>query len=98
MGEMKYEDFNDTLTLEQSPAKFKPVLKALWFCKKGDWEKAHDIAQGVPTSLGSAIHAYLHRLEGDQANANYWYSQAGREPYSGSLEGELESLLLEALD
>ena len=28
------------------------------------------------------MHAYLHRVEGDLANAGYWYRRAGR-PASG---------------
>ena len=40
-------------------------LQALWWAKKGNWEKAHDIAQDVESSNGSWVHAYLHRVEGD---------------------------------
>ncbi|MCG6885021.1 MAG: hypothetical protein LJE62_14820 [Silicimonas sp.] len=42
------------------------------------WEAAHQIAQaheGVP--LFDAIHALLHRIEGDHGNAAYWDRRAG---------------------
>jgi len=34
------------------------------------------------------MHAYLHRKEGDIGNARYWYSQAGRSLFQGSLQEE----------
>ncbi|MGB6151128.1 MAG: hypothetical protein WBG48_03985, partial [Pricia sp.] len=40
---------------------------------------SHDIAQDIDTALGSWIHAYLHRKEGDEFNAGYWYRRARRE-------------------
>ena len=38
-------------------------------------------------------HAYLHRKEGDQSNAEYWYRQAGRPVHSGSLEEEWKEIV-----
>ncbi len=34
------------------------------------------------------VHAYLHRLEGDLANADYWYRRAGTERPAASLQEE----------
>jgi hypothetical protein len=34
------------------------------------------------------VHAHLHRVEGDLANAGYWYRRAGRPVARGSLESE----------
>ena len=45
--------------------------------------------QDINTETAFWIHAYLHRLEGDIDNANYWYNRARKEPYSESLESEL---------
>lgn len=42
------------------------------------WKKAHEIAQeheGEP--VFDAIHALLHRIEGDTTNAGYWDRRAG---------------------
>ena len=46
---------------------------------------------------GSAVHAYLHRKEGDMRNAGGWYSRAGREPATVSLDEEWQSLAEEML-
>lgn len=67
---------------DQPPGGLCDGVKALWFTKKGRWEDAHDIAQDIETKLGSWIHAHLHLIEGDQWNAGYWYSRAGK-PESG---------------
>ena len=38
------------------------------------------------------MHAYLHRKEGDAANAAYWYRRAGQPIASGDLRGEWERI------
>ena len=60
------------------PATLSPALKALWLAKAGKWEESHDLCQTVPGPAGSWIHAWLHREEGDQSNAEYWYGRAGK--------------------
>jgi hypothetical protein len=73
------------------------TLTSLWWDKKGDWDKAHSIAQDIPTAQGSAVHAYLHREEGVLWNADYWYSRAGRQRPNISLEEEWNLLVEEML-
>jgi hypothetical protein len=34
------------------------------------------------------VHAYLHRKEGDQENADYWYRRAGRPVCREPLDAE----------
>jgi len=56
------------------------ALAGLWWDAKGDWTRAHESAQQDEGPEGSWAHAYLHRKEGDQDNAAYWYrphSKAG---------------------
>ena len=53
----------------------------MWWDAKGDWRRAHEIAQEIDSSEGAWVHAYLHRKEGDEGNASYWYRQA-RKPHS----------------
>tara|TARA_R110000868_G_scaffold198745_2_gene445336 strand:+ start:250 stop:492 length:243 start_codon:yes stop_codon:yes gene_type:complete len=60
--------------------------------KSGNWEKAHELIQDLPTNEAAWIHAYLHRKEGDVSNAGYWYRRAGKDFFSGSLEKEWETL------
>lgn len=55
-----------------------PLLAALWWDARGDWARAHELAQSVDTADGAWVHGYLHRKEGDLANADYWYRRAGR--------------------
>ena len=60
------------------PAGLSPEAASLWHAKHGNWEAAHNIAQEIHTKTGSWIHALLHVIEGDQWNADYWFSKAGR--------------------
>ena len=62
----------------QPPRGLSREAESLWFIKKGEWDKAHDIAQDIHTPTGSWMHALLHVIEGDQWNADYWFSKAGK--------------------
>jgi hypothetical protein len=73
------------------------ALLALWWDSRGDWEQAHEVAQDVPGVDGAWVHAYLHRKEGDVANAGYWYRRAGRKVASGDLRAEWEAMVVELL-
>lgn len=79
------------------PPDWHPLLRALALDRAGDWDAAHSIAQEDSSLEGSAVHAFLHREEGAQWNAEYWYRRAGRAPVSGSLEGEWTALAGELL-
>jgi hypothetical protein len=63
-------------TASEPPSGLSPALTALWFAKAGRWHDAHDLCQEIPGTTGSWIHAWLHREEGDQSNAEYWYARA----------------------
>lgn len=73
------------------------ALLALWWDGKGDWKRAHEIAQEVTGADGAWVHAYLHRKEGDTGNAAYWYRRAGREIPRGDLREEWEEIVREML-
>ncbi|WP_422348227.1 hypothetical protein [Flagellimonas sp.] len=90
---MDYHDFLQTLVGTNPPKGWSLPLQSLWYDAKGDWEASHDIAQDLHTAMGSWIHAYLHRKEGDEWNAGYWYRQAGRPFPKHSLEEELQELV-----
>ena len=60
----------------------------MWYACKGDWEKAHHVAQDVPGADASWVHANLHREEGDIDNARYWYARAGKSASDDSIEDE----------
>ena len=73
------------------------MLHALWQEAQGHWDAAHEIAQEVETPEAAWVHAYLHRREGDIANAGYWYRRAGRPVARGTLEDEWEAMVDEFL-
>jgi len=65
----------------------------LWHAAKGDWKAAHELAQAQQDRDGAWVHAYLHRQEGDEANAAYWYRRAQKPVASSPLEGEWEAIV-----
>ena len=67
-------------------------LAALWWAAKGGWDRAHKIVQDESTADAAWVHAYLHRVEGDSANAGYWYRRAAKPVAAGSLETEWERI------
>ena len=73
---MTLSEFKKSIQQSAPPSNLSILLQALWFDAKGNWDKAHQLAQEVETSEGSWIHAYLHRKEGDLGNAGYWYHRA----------------------
>jgi hypothetical protein len=55
------------------------LLEAVELALRGDWQGAHAIAQEhEDDEIANWIHAVAHRIEGDLANAGYWYGRCGR--------------------
>lgn len=90
---MNYSEFADSLSKANPPENLSDVLVALWHERKGNWDKAHDIVQDMPTRDASWVHAYLHRKEGDSGNASYWYGRADKKFPNVSLDEEWEALV-----
>lgn len=80
--------FFASLTEAEPPAALSLALAALWHDAHGDWDKAHELAQAEDGRDGDWIHAYLHRKEGDNGNAGYWYRRAGKPVCRNSLKQE----------
>lgn len=74
------------------PPHFPLYLQSLWWDKKGNWHKAHELIQDREEKEAAWIHAYLHRKEGDLWNADYWYRRADKKRPDYSLEQEWETL------
>lgn len=68
------------------------LAEALAHLQAGDWESAHTIVQAASSKEAAWLHAHLHRVEGDLANARYWYNRAGRDEAKGTLGSELAEL------
>ena len=94
---MNLDEFKASLHQEAPPAGLSPELQALWFEGKGDWEQSHEIAQQHNTAGHCLVHAYLHRKEGDNGNAHYWYQRAGRKMPQATLNQEWDALVQEFL-
>jgi hypothetical protein len=91
-AKMDLQTFRDSIAKPQPPAGLSAALQALWWDAKGDWNKAHERAQEHDDAAGMHVHAYLHRKEGDQSNAEYWYRRCGAAPSTLTLDAEWEEL------
>lgn len=94
---MTIDDFRRSLTTAEPPSAISIPLARLWWDAKGDWTRAHECAQQVEDSEGAWVHAYLHRKEGDQSNAAYWYSRAGKPVCREPLDTEWLAIVKELL-
>lgn len=95
---MTLSEFKSTLNESSAPATLSPPLRAMWEDARGRWDAAHSIAQDIDTTVGSWIHAYLHRREGDLSNAAYWYRRAQQPVASDSLDEEWDRIVSALLD
>jgi hypothetical protein len=89
---MTLAEFQTSQNHAAPPPGLSLALQALWFEARGDWNRAHELAQKDAGPSGDWVHAYLHRKEGDTSNARYWYDRAGKPVYSGSLQEEWASI------
>lgn len=85
---MKTTEFRASLDRTQPPSELSAPLAALWWDAKGDWAQAHKLVDELETPEAMAVHAYLHRKEGEAWNADYWYARAGRKFHRTSLDDE----------
>ena len=95
---MKFAAFKASIAKEKPPSGLPLGLQALWWDAKGDWNKAHECAQAAKGMTGDWAHAYLHRKEGDEANAAYWYGRAGQQASTLGLAQEWEAMARALLD
>jgi hypothetical protein len=90
---MNIAAFQASVSNDLPPINLSAPLEALWWDKKGDWVRAHQLVDELETPEGMAVHAYLHRKEGEQWNADYWYRLAGRTYYRVHLTDEWTALV-----
>ena len=90
---MKIADFQSSTANDDPPGELSVPLQALWWDKKGNWSQAHELVDELETPEGMAVHAYLHRKEGEQWNADYWYRLAGRGYHRSGLTEEWTALV-----
>lgn len=87
-------------TFRRSPSDATPpngldlALQALWWTGKDDWDRAPGcVQQQEGEAACDRVHAYLHRVEGDLANAGYWYRRVGQAAATGPLDEEWSALV-----
>jgi len=83
------------------PSGISDELLALWYDARGNWNRAHELVQETGGYTADWIHAYLHRKEGDNSNAAYWYRRVKKNmPHKSPEEewGDLAEYLLKSDD
>ena len=90
---MTLTEFKATVGQATPPADVAPALVALWHDARGDWARAHEVAQDIHDERGAWVHAYLHRKEGDLGNAGYWYRRASQPVARGTLAEEWDAIV-----
>lgn len=90
---MNYSEFLKNITKDRQAQPVNPLLEAVWHLKNNHWQKSHDIVENSNSEDAAWIHGLLHKQEGDEWNAGYWYSKAGINSPKVSLEVELEMII-----
>jgi hypothetical protein len=86
---MNHDEFLASLSQPAPPAGLSAPLAAVWYGLNDDWDRAHGLVQAHEGQAEADwVHAWLHRVEGDQGNAAYWYRRAGRSLAHGDLKEE----------
>lgn len=66
------------------------LLHIIQLIKLGKWQIAHELVQEKEGVFDyDRIHAFLHRVEGDDFNARWWYKKLGLPYPQEGLEEEL---------
>lgn len=77
-------------------ARREDLTEAVTLALAGNWEGAHEIVQRhEDDAMACWIHAVLHKIEGDEPNARYWYRLAGQS-YEAYLDPRAELATLKA--
>lgn len=96
---MTLPEFRATLDSAAPGPETDLAIQGLWWAAKGDWSRAHAcVQQAEGTPRCDWVHAHLHRLEGDEANAGYWYRRAGRPACTLPLAAEWDAIATELLN
>ena len=90
---MDINEFVESVKLDSPPVGLSDPEAALWWDAKGDWKQAHGLVDELESKDGMAVHAYLHRKEGDLDNAGYWYRRARQPIADQSLSQEWEAIV-----
>ena len=68
------------MTPDRTPELRQRLIDAVALALTGDWQGAHLVAQDHDEDpIANWLHAVVHRMEGDEGNARYWYRRCRRE-------------------
>jgi hypothetical protein len=74
------------------------LVRAVDLALAGDWTAAHEIVQQDETDPTFCwVHAVLHKIEGDAANARYWYRLSGGQAYEAYADPRAELAAIKAV-
>ncbi|MBO0764148.1 MAG: hypothetical protein J2P50_06135 [Hyphomicrobiaceae bacterium] len=74
------------------------LIRAIDLAVDGHWSGAHEIAQQDEADpIFCWLHAVLHKIEGDAANARYWYRRSGGQSYEGYADPKAELSAIKAV-
>jgi hypothetical protein len=75
------------------------LVRAVDLALAGDWTAAHEIVQQdeADDPTFSWVHAVLHKIEGDAANARYWYRRSGGQSYEAFADPKAELAAIKAV-
>jgi hypothetical protein len=90
---MDFRSFIASVQIAEPPPHLSLYLLALWHDARGNWHEAHKLVDSLDDKLACRLHAYLHRKEGDEWNAAYWYRKAGEKIPAVSLQQEWEDIV-----
>ncbi len=93
MSKLDINDFKASLDQEIPSPDLSGALEALWHQAKGDWKKAHQLVRADGDADGKWVHAYLHRVQGNEPHAGKLYRHAERSAPSVPLEQEWEEIV-----
>ena len=85
--------FKASLDRNAPPNGLGQALQSLWYQAKGDWKRAQRLARARDDKASVWVHAHLHRVDGDNANAGYWYRRAGKPHSPAPPEEELDEIV-----
>jgi hypothetical protein len=95
---LQQTEFEQSLTGTEPPPELGAELTAIWWLKNRNWQKAQDLIDKEPGPDAAWVHALLHRMAGDEPNANRWYGRSGRPRENQTIRHELEEMLKHFLD
>ena len=90
---MDLKAFKTSLGVDAPANGLSRPLQAMWHQANGDWDTAHRLAQSQKGADGAWVHAFLHRVGGDNSNATYWYRRAAKPVSSAPLDEEWEEIV-----